>query len=468
MKIAAPDGGSPLNGLAMKLPPGLLANLKGNVGAQVGTARIASGAGATPFWLTGPVVLEGAYGDAPFSLRVTVPVKAGPFDLGTVVVRQKIYVDRRDAHVTIHSDPLPTMVSGVPVQLQRLEVAIDKPGFMVNPTSCEPQVIHGSLASVHGRTADIDARFQVGDCASLGLKPKLGLELTGRSQLKTGGHPGLDATLAMPGGPGQANLKQVEVALPLSVALDPKNARALCTPEQAAARRCPEASIVGRASAETPILDQPLSGPVYFVEGRRTTSSGRTVATLPKLFVTLRGQVELDLWADSDVKNRKLVSTFAAIPDAPISSFRLRIDGGRSGILKATGTGGRICDAQQRAVTTFDGQNGKQLDRRIRMTTQCRLRVVSKSVSSTRVVIKVSGLGRGKLTVSGSGVKRTSRSIKSASVATIRASLSKAGKRAVRDGRVVRARVTFDPAGPAKAKRLAASVRPTRARRARS
>lgn len=465
LKIAKPDGGSDLNGLALELPAGLLANLKGNVGSRVGTARIASGTGSNPFWLSGPVVLEGAYGDAPFSLRVTVPVKAGPFDLGEVVVRQKIYVDRRDAHVTIHSDPLPTIVSGVPVQLQRLEVAVDKPGFMINPTSCDPHAIHGALASVAGQTADIDARFQVSDCASLGLRPKLGLELTSRSQLKTGRHPGLDATLAMPGGPGQANLKQVEVALPLSVALDPKNARALCTPEQAAARQCPETSIVGQASARTPILDQPLSGPVHFVEGRRRTATGRTVATLPKLLITLRGQVELDLWADSDVKDRKLVSTFAAIPDAPISAFRLQITGGKSGILKATGTGGPVCNAQQRAVTTYTGQNGKRLRRTIRMTSQCRLRVASKSVTGSRLAIKVAGIGRGRLTVSGAGVKRTSRSIKSASVATIKPRLSKAGLRAARARRAIKATVTFDPAGPVKAKRLKVTVKTAKAKR---
>lgn len=462
VKIAKPDGNSDLGMLAIKMPPGLLANLRGNVGTRVGTARVASGAGASPFWLSGPVVLEGAYGDAPFSLRVTVPVKAGPFDLGNVVVRQKIYVDRGDAHVTIVSDPLPTIVSGVPVQLQRLEVAVDKPGFMVNPTSCAPKTITGTLAAVNGRTATIDARFQVGDCASLDLEPALGLKLTGASQLRTGGHPGLDATLRMPGGPGQANLKQVEVALPLAVALDPKNARALCTPEQAAARKCPEASIVGQATAETLILDQPLSGPVYFVEGRRKTSTGRTVATLPKLLLTLRGQVELDLWADSDVKDRKLVSTFAAIPDAPISAFRLRIDGGKSGILKATGTGGRICDVQQRSVATFTGQSGKQRESKLRMTSACRLRVASKAVSGSRLKVKVSGLGRGRLTISGAGVKRTSRAITSASVATIQPRLSKAGLRAAKARGVVRATVSFDPAGKAKAKRLNASVRPAK------
>ena len=89
--------------------------------------------------------LEGQYGDAPFSLKVVVPAKAGPFDLGEVVVRQKIYVDPITAQVTVVSDPVPTIVKGVPVRLQRLEVNVDKPGFMINPTSCAAKAIAGTL-----------------------------------------------------------------------------------------------------------------------------------------------------------------------------------------------------------------------------------------------------------------------------------------------------------------------------------
>ena len=134
-----------VNGLSMVLPTGLLAKLKGNLGTQVGSVKAFAGPGANPYMLPGQVFLEGAYGDAPFSLKVVVPAKAGPFDLGEVVVRQKIYVDPIDAHVTVVSDPLPTIVKGVPVRLQRLEVDVDKPGFMVNPTSCAPKAISGTL-----------------------------------------------------------------------------------------------------------------------------------------------------------------------------------------------------------------------------------------------------------------------------------------------------------------------------------
>ena len=71
--------------------------------------------------------------------------------------------------------------------------------------------------------------------------------------------------------------------------LPPENAKALCTPAQDAAGACPAASIVGRASARTRALHEPIGGPIYFVEGTRTTASGKVVKTLPKLLLKLSG-----------------------------------------------------------------------------------------------------------------------------------------------------------------------------------
>jgi hypothetical protein len=125
LSIVKPDGNAAVNGLTMTLPTGLLARLKGNLNTQVGSVTAYAGPGTNPFALPGKVFLEGQYGDAPFSLRAVVPAKAGPFDLGEVVVRQKIYVDPIDGHVTVVSDPIPTIVKGVPVRLQRLDVNVD-------------------------------------------------------------------------------------------------------------------------------------------------------------------------------------------------------------------------------------------------------------------------------------------------------------------------------------------------------
>jgi hypothetical protein len=450
LSITKPDGNADINGLMMSLPTGLLAKLKGNIGTQVGTVKAFAGPGTNPFALPGKVFLEGAYGDAPFSLRVEVPAKAGPFDLGTVTVRQKIYVDPIDAHVTVVSDPVPTIVSGVPVRLQRLDVNVDKPGFIINPTSCVAKAIGGTLAAADGQTAPINVRFQVGGCADLALKPSLGLALSGKGQTTDGKHPAVTATLTQPA--GQANLKKVRVTLPLSLALDTENANGLCefVDGSKASPTCPKDSIVGTATATTPILDEPLAGPVYFVKNvRKDPKSGREIRTLPKLVIPLVGQngVKLTLTGTSDVVDDRLVTTFDNIPDAPVSGFKLSIIGGKGGILVVSGDKADICKATQVADQQVLGQNTKTANADVFIQTpSCPLKILSKKVGKRSVAIKVGGLGAGKVTVTGKGIKKTSKTITKSTVATITAKRSKA-----KPGKVT---VSFDPTGPAKAHKV--------------
>jgi hypothetical protein len=447
LAIDKADGQSPLAGLSMSLPRGLLAQLTGNVGAQVGSVRAFAGPGASPFVLPGKVFLEGPYGDAPFSLRVVVPAKAGPFDLGEVVVRQKIYVDPIDAHVTVVSDPIPTIVKGVPVRLQRLEVAVDKAGFMVNPTSCAASSIVGTLAASDGQSVAVSTRFQVSGCSALKLKPSLGLTLSGKGETSDGKHPAISAVLTQPG--GQANLKKVRVALPLSLALDVENANGLCefADGSKAEPTCPKASIVGSATAVTPILDEPLSGPVYFVKNvRKDPKSGRDIRTLPKLVIPLVGQngVKLTLTGTSDAVDDQLVTTFDNIPDAPVSSFKLNINGGKGGILAVSGTD--ICKATQAADQEIDGQNTKAADADVVIQTpSCPLKVLSKKVTAKAVTLKVGGLGAGKVTVTGKGIRKTTKTISKSTVATITAKRS--------NGTPGKVMVSFDPTGPANARK---------------
>jgi hypothetical protein len=445
--ITKHDGQSAINGLQMRLPTGLLAKLKGNLGTKVGTVKAYAGPGSNPFMLPGQVFLEGAYGDAPFSLRVVIPAKAGPFDLGEVVVRQKIYVDPIDAHVTVISDPVPTIVKGVPVRLQRLEVDVDKPGFMVNPTSCAAKSIDGVLGSVAGQTAALSVRFQVGGCASLELNPSLVLALSGKGQTTDGKHPAVTANLTQ--AVGQSNLKKVRVALPLSLALDVDNANGLCefVDGSKAEPTCPKASIVGTATAVTPILDEPLSGPVYFVKNvRKDAKTGREIRTLPKLVIPLVGQngVKLTLTGTSAVEDDQLVTTFDNIPDAPVSSFKLNINGGKGGILVVSDAD--VCKSTQVAEQQVDGQNGKDADASVSIQTpSCPLKVLSKKVGKASVAVKIGGLGAGTVAVSGKGIKKTTKVIAKSTVATIIAKRTK--------GKPGKVTVSFDPAGPAKARK---------------
>jgi hypothetical protein len=385
VRITRPDRQQYMRGLTIEMPPGLIGKLKdvpqcgdaqaaaGSCGieSRVGTATVGSGPGTNPFYIDGSVSLTGPYKGAPFGLSTAVRVIAGPFDLGMVVVRQALFVDPIDAHVTVVSDPLPTIVKGVPVRLRSIAVDINRPGFTLNPTSCGPKQIKATMISSTGAIHEATQHFQAGDCQALRFRPKLAMRLTGRGQTTDGKHPGLRTVLTQ--APGQANVRAASVKLPLSLALDPENAQSddLCEYEAGLRVDCPPSSIVGHAVARTPVLNRPLEGPVYFVKNVRIDpKTGRRIRTLPTLLIPLRGEVEIDLRANTTVIRNKLVSTFPTIPDAPVSRFELNLKGGKRGILVAVQN---ICRRPrgQIADMEFDGQNGKRADRGVRMETPC-------------------------------------------------------------------------------------------------
>jgi hypothetical protein len=369
VNITRQDGQEYLSGVSLRMPPGVLGKLRGvelcpdaqaaagtcSSASRVGSATVSAGVGANPMFLKGGVYLTGPYRGAPYGLSVAVPAIAGPFDLGMVVVRQAIFIDPVDAHLTVQSDPLPRIVKGVPVRLRSVTVETDRPSFTFNPTSCAEKRIDGTLQSTFDSAAAVSQRFQVGDCGLLKLTPRMRLALNGSRQTTDGQHPGLTARLTQ--GPGQSGIKRVEVKLPLSLALDPSNAEALCEFEDGQRGHCPKASIIGQAKATTPVLNRPLRGPVYFVKGIRIDrKTGRKIRTLPTLYVPLRGEVAIDLRARSAVKNQHLVTTFDAVPDAPVSAFDLKLQGGKNGILVVSNAD--VCRGKQVADVDITGHSG--------------------------------------------------------------------------------------------------------------
>lgn len=396
------DSDQDFSGLTVTLPPGVSAQLAGvplcsdaqiaharsNSGtaeladpscpadSQVGTAETGAGPGSDPVFLPGKVYLTGSYKGAPYGLVVIVPAVAGPLDLGTVVVREQLNVDPTDAHVTVTSDPFPTILDGVPLRIKRVDVVLDRPNFTLNPTSCDPMQITGTLTSALGAVATDSSRFQVGGCSGLGFSPKLKLSLTGKGRTRSGDHPTLSANLTQ--GSGQANIASARVTLPLSLALDPNNSKVVCAYAVAQAVHggavgCPADTIVGTASATTPLLSQPLTGSVYLVQGIRFNAQGQQIRTLPSLLVPLRGQFALDLRAQTSVNGRsELVTTFASVPDVPVSDFKLNINGGKKGLLVITGRHENICKKAQTSAATLIGHSGKTDNTSIKLATPCK------------------------------------------------------------------------------------------------
>ncbi len=458
---------------AVSLPKGLVANIgsvplcpEANAAAgtcsaasQVGRVEVGAGPGAQPLGIVGRAYLTGGYRGAPYGLSLVVPALAGPYDLGTVVVRSAIRVST-DAQVTVETDPLPTILGGVPLRLRSLGVVLDRPGFMRNPTNCAASGIGAVIGSVDGAGVGRVTRFQVGNCDKLDYEPRLTAELTGkRSELKPKGHPGFAVQLHPQ--TGDANQQRAEVTLPLSLALDPDNAKALCEPSAAAANRCPEGSIVGRATA-TSILHDELTAPVYFVRGERTDpKSGRAIPTLPSLFVPLTANgVTVNVLGTSSVVKDRLRTTFDNLPDVPLKTFSLEIAGGSNGIL--TVTNGDYCANRktQSIDATLTGQNRERQPLKQALGSPCRLAVVGRGHGAKTVTLGVSGIGAGRISVSGKGIKRTSRTIKSSTVAGLRAPMTAATRRTLRRGKDVTVRVTatFRAKGEKQAKKTTRKI----------
>jgi hypothetical protein len=390
LSFSRSDTDQNFSGLSVSLPPGMLAKLAGvsecsdaelaqaaastgeqelanpscPANSQVGTVQTAAGTGSDPIFVGGSAYLTGPYKGAPYGLAVVVPAVAGPYDLGTVVVRQALYVDPTTAQVTAVSDPFPTILQGIPLRIRRIDVDLDRPDFTVNPTNCDPMAITATLTSTGGLSAPVSSRFQVGGCQELPFAPKLKIALTGKGRTRSGDHPNLVSTLTA-GYSNEANARSVRVALPLSLALDPINSQHVCNYDVAQAVHggavgCPADTIIGTATAITPLLSQPMSGNVYLVQGIRFNKQGQRIRTLPSLLIPLRGQIAIDLRAQSSVNGaQQLVTTFPTIPDAFVSKFTLTITGGPKGILVITGRGRTICGQPQIANATLDAQSGK-------------------------------------------------------------------------------------------------------------
>jgi hypothetical protein len=404
LSVARGDGDQILSRIDVSLPPGLIAKTAGiplcedaaaaagtcGDASRIGSTTVSAGAGPNPYTLSGRVYLTGPYDGAPYGLSVVVPAVAGPFDFGTVVVRAAIQLDPDDAHVRVVSDPLPTILDGVPLLVRSVGVTIDRPDTMRNPTSCAPLQILGTLTSAGGLTATGVSALAPTGCEALPFAPKTAITLTGKNETTDGKHPGVDATVTQKD--GEANIRQVKVTLPLSLALDPGNAESLCEYTDGLKKACPEKSVIGTATARTPLLPHALQGKVYFVKGVRFAKNGRAIPTLPSLLVRLKGDVALDLRATTEVDSKsRLVTTFGNIPDAAVSSFRMTLAGGKHGILVVT-TDQDVCAGTQKALVAQTAQNGKLRNLTTALGTPC-----AKPAKLGRA--RAAGRGRVRLTV---------------------------------------------------------------------
>jgi hypothetical protein len=367
--LARGDRQQDLGRLQVKLPVGLLGMLskvslcgepqaaQGACGeaSKIGTTWVAAGSGPHPLWVQGRVYLTGPYEGAPFGVSVVVPAVAGPFNLGNVIVRSRIDIDPHTSAITITTDPLPRFLDGVPLRIQTVNVAVDREGFTFNPTNCETKQITTVLEAVQGATANPTASFAVEGCKGLSFKPGFTVSTQGRTSKKGGASLDVKVT----SGPGQANIGKTVVSLPKQLPARLTTLQQACPEATFAANpaTCPAGSNVGTAKAVTPVLNEPLAGPAYLV------SHGG--AAFPDLVIVLQGQgIRLDLVGGTSIKKGITTSMFNSVPDAPVTSFELKLPEGSHSALTTNlpaKAKGNLCGTKLVMPTTLTGQNGAQI-----------------------------------------------------------------------------------------------------------
>jgi hypothetical protein len=386
LKISRENGSQRIRSLDTTLPEGLVGKLAGipycpeaaiaasgsksgtaeranpscPLASEVGVVNVGAGSGA-PFYVQGHAYLAGPYKGAPLSLEIVTPAVAGPFDLGTVAVRTALYVDQFTAQIHAVSDPIPSILAGIPLDVRSIALNMNRPQFTLNPTSCNAMKLLGATTSTLNQTAALQSRFQVGGCKGLDFKPKLKLSLKGAT--RRSGHPALKAVVTYPKKGSYANIARAQVGLPHSEFLDQGNLDKVCKQADLRAGTCPKTSIYGKAKAWTPLLDKPLQGPVYLGVGFGYK--------LPALVADLNGQVRILLKGKVDTtKHEGIRNTFEAVPDAPVSRFVLEMKGGKKyGLLVNSEN---ICRKPQQASALFNAQNGDSLHMQPKIANSCK------------------------------------------------------------------------------------------------
>jgi hypothetical protein len=339
MTLRRSDGEQMLERFSTALPLGMAARLgtiercesaeaaaaRCPASSRIGSTVAEIGSGPQPAVLRGDIYLTGPYGRAPYGLALIYDGSLGPFQLGPYLIRASVEVDPHSGRVRIATDPLSPTVAGISARFQTIGLDIDRPGLVVNPTSCRPLRFEASLHAVDGRDVATSVPFSLRRCESQAFRPQLSLGVLGEG-LGREDAVGFELGLRLPR--HGANLRSMRIRLPRVLRLDGRGPREICSRVDAFAGECPPGSRVGSAVARTPLLSVSLRGGVYATQPPRTG--------LPNLWVILRGQ---GLWLAVRAKtlrseDGRAFTELVGIPDMPISTLRIRLPARGSGVFR--------------------------------------------------------------------------------------------------------------------------------------
>jgi hypothetical protein len=386
LKLDREDGDQFLGNLNFTMPSGLTANLRGisycpeadiaaaastpgrleqvepscPTSSEIGTSNVAAGPGSHPFHAVGKIYMAGPFKGAPLSLVAITPALAGPYDYGTVVVRVALHISPLDAHVIADSEKVPSIIGGIPLRMRSIQVNIDKPNFMINPTNCsEFQTVSEGIGD-QGTAVAFSSPFIAVNCATLPFSPKLTItQLGGRKATMQGHEPSL--RFDMNTNPGDANIKAVTVTLPKAFEIDQEHLGNICDRTELAKDQCKGKTPIGTVIDETQLLEKPLAGPAYAVSG---------YGLLPHVVFILGGQVTVMPQGEStSVNGGELKTVIPTVPDVPIGRFTLTLFGGSTGYLENTQN---LCASPTVSTVQIAAQNGKALTEHVKTKAACK------------------------------------------------------------------------------------------------
>lgn len=380
--ITRRDGDEELGSFELSPPPGMLGKLADvprcdadsaeagtcSAASQIGSASLVAGPGRQPYELAGgKVFLTGPYAGKPFGLSIVVPAEAGPLKLGgttgkgTIVVRASIAIDKHTGALTIASSQLPRVIDGVPLDITRIVLNIDRQGFMFNPTSCAPMATAGTVTSLAGSSIAVSLPFQALDCTKLAFTPKL----TGITPAKTSLARGTSLHVKLRFGTGDANVGKLKIALPSQLPTRLTTLQKACRAAafDANPASCPPGSVVGIGYAQTVVLKSTMVGPAYLV------SHGG--AAFPDLEVVLQGEgVTLLLDGHTNISKGISSANFSALPDTPVKVFDLVLPEGPDSLLAANlppSARRSMCAQRLTAPVQITSQSGRVINQRIKI-----------------------------------------------------------------------------------------------------
>jgi hypothetical protein len=439
INFARADGQQYLSQVKAVLPPGLLGAIPSVTLCQepqaaagtcaetskIGSVNLTAGSGSEPYPFSGSVYLTGPVQGAPYGLSIVVPAVAGPFNLGNVHVQATINVDPYTSRLIVTSNPLPSTVGGIPLRLKTLTVSVNRTNFLFNPTNCgvlstDTTLTGTTLTALTGATQGLSTPFQVGGCSALPFTPKLSAATSSRTSKANGA----SLTVAIKQAPNQANIHSVVVKLPKQLPSRLTTLQKACPEATFAADpgTCPSGSRVGGATVNTPVLPGTLAGPAYIV------SHGG--AAFPDLDLVLNGDgVRVVLVGNTNITGAVTTSSFVSLPDVPISSFSLNLPIGKSSALTGNGN---LCASALVMPTTITAQSGATLTQNTKLTVSgCGPRVLKSKLSGHTAVLTLAVPSAGRVSGSGSNLKRVTKHVSKASTITLKVPLSKAGLRSL-------------------------------------